>query len=1112
MPAPDAPPTYELQQQPEQPQSQSSQQQQPQKLRGYTPAAVLNYIINNLRIDDHAPCNHSLISFQEPAQTDDDSSNNNSNDQIEKENLPPPSAITEQPGEKIPQFLCLNCHAVITIEPNAVELRDTCLAEGYSTHHFHENSATQFECCGCHYGVEFSIQAPPIPLAVLHSLTDERSIFRTSVEAARGDRSPTVIDALILLQTYVCGLLKGSRRDINANNAHFRTRIGVDQASQSVLAAIGFTYDEQSLHFKSPTDGSPALERQRLLLCYGQLLAMCYELRQEVPATAGTDQYYDAVNSVQHADLEARTALGANNFLEPGVPSNTNPKVVASYGALGTVPGAQDDLVIWLYRKMVEEQPNQVGFAMDALVAVAESRSSETLLTEVAIERSQGRLGENEVKDAYTYFGYNDDPKNADDRLLAGLYDVKVSDEPNDQATHRMKLGIIAEARNSEVLHDLLRGPNSGKLQLGDTPVGLNNIGNTCYLNSLLQYYFTLTPFRRAILHVDDYVENEDDPEWSPKKIGGIEVDQKEVYRAKKFVFLLKDLFTNLENASQRAISPEYDLAYMALLNGRSVENDAPADTKGESSSGSSKKEPEQGKAAELQVEKQDESESQQQSADLDTEMTEAQVPGTQEQKQQQPEEVEKEELSPTTPAPVSKTADTPGSSEPLPQVPDNDNINEAVKEEIETAPQPQPDELPPAYEDVIMEDERPSIPDKKHLLDKPLPKPLPGTPPALPPRDPRPSAANIMFGKQQDVTECMGNVMYLVEAALKPLEKKENGEQIRDIVRDLFYGKARQILTYEDTETSKQVRKVQEEDFSHVIVDAAEGKDLYDGLDEYFFADRVEDFHAGRGAMREVTVSTFPPILQIQVQRVQFDRTTVNVYKSNAFVKFDKMLYLDRYCEYNFEQLAVRRTQVTGWRKELESNQSVIHKLTDTKTYPMPIPELLEAASSILEEHIKDSDDAATNEEDVAKYKQALELLRQNEREIREKIHISQANIQELQQKIHGQYDDLKQVAYRLHAVFIHQGQANYGHYWIYIYNHQKEQWWKYNDSRVTKVEESEILQNTTGSTANPYFLVYIKDSDADELVQTSVPNSDENSGAEQQGEEQQQPMEEVS
>lgn len=115
-------------------------------------------------------------------------------------------------------------------------------------------------------------------------------------------------------------------------------------------------------------------------------------------------------------------------------------------------------------------------------------------------------------------------------------------------------------------------------------------------------------------------------------------------------------------------------------------------------------------------------------------------------------------------------------------------------------------------------------------------------------------------------ILECMSNVMFLIEAALKPLEKKDD-EQTRDIVRDLFYFKARQILTYQDTQTLRNVRKEQHEEFAHVMVDAVEGKDLYDGLDEYFFAGRVENFHGGRGATREVTVSTFPPVLQIQVQ-----------------------------------------------------------------------------------------------------------------------------------------------------------------------------------------------------------------------------------------------------
>jgi Ubiquitin carboxyl-terminal hydrolase len=56
--------------------------------------------------------------------------------------------------------------------------------------------------------------------------------------------------------------------------------------------------------------------------------------------------------------------------------------------------------------------------------------------------------------------------------------------------------------------------------------------------------------------------------------------------------------------------------------------------------------------------------------------------------------------------------------------------------------------------------------------------------------------------------------------------------------------------------------------------------------------------------------------------------------------------------------------------------------------------------------------------------------------------------------------------------------GQANYGHYWIYIRDHVGEKWWKYNDTNVTEVNETEIFKDTTGSTANPYFLVYVRSS----------------------------------
>lgn len=226
-----------------------------------------------------------------------------------------------------------------------------------------------------------------------------------------------------------------------------------------------------------------------------------------------------------------------------------------------------------------------------------------------------------------------------------------------------------------------------------------------------------------------------------------------------------------------------------------------------------------------------------------------------------------------------------------------------------------------------------------------------------------------------------MGNVMYLVEAALKPMEVKD-GEQTRDMVRDLFYGKARQILTYEDTQTLQRVSKVQEEDFSYVIIDASKDKGLYDGLDEYFFAGQVENFHGGRKATREVSVKRFPPVLQIQVQRVQFDRATANVYKSNAYIPFEKVIYLDRYCDENFDTLASRRAQVAGWRKETEENDRFIEELTRNKAYPMPVPEMLKAAAEILAQH-----QHGEHGQDPQVYEQVLKILNQESELAKEAI-----------------------------------------------------------------------------------------------------------------------------
>lgn len=95
----------------------------------------------------------------------------------------------------------------------------------------------------------------------------------------------------------------------------------------------------------------------------------------------------------------------------------------------------------------------------------------------------------------------------------------------------------IANHRNSAKIKAFLETGQSDEHTRGtaDWPVGLENIGNTCYLNSLLQFYFTVKPLRDMILDIDKYQETEvTDEVVARKRVGGRKVTKKEVERAKR--------------------------------------------------------------------------------------------------------------------------------------------------------------------------------------------------------------------------------------------------------------------------------------------------------------------------------------------------------------------------------------------------------------------------------------------------------------------------------------------------------------------------------------------------------------------------------------------------
>ena len=88
----------------------------------------------------------------------------------------------------------------------------------------------------------------------------------------------------------------------------------------------------------------------------------------------------------------------------------------------------------------------------------------------------------------------------------------------------------------------------------------------------------------------------------------------------------------------------------------------------------------------------------------------------------------------------------------------------------------------------------------------------------------------------------------------------------------------------------------------------------------------------------------------------------------------------------------------------------------------------------------------------------------------------------------------------YRLHSVLVHSGGPNGGHYYAFIRPLTSEQWYKFDDERVTKVKETEAVEGQFGGSehqthpghtpqwkfpkiSNAYMLVYVRESAIPEI-----------------------------
>ena len=190
-----------------------------------------------------------------------------------------------------------------------------------------------------------------------------------------------------------------------------------------------------------------------------------------------------------------------------------------------------------------------------------------------------------------------------------------------------------------------------------------------------------------------------------------------------------------------------------------------------------------------------------------------------------------------------------------------------------------------------------------------------PSRPPPFPPRpkseDQKVIQEEINYGAQQDVTEVIANVLFQLQCAIKADSVDETGEQI-DTIKKLFFGKQKSYTT-----NVKGSIRTKEEFMSDIKVDVESGpRDIYAALDGAYDVQEVEV--GGGYEPQYTTISQLPPILQVLVQRVQFDPKTKTPYKSNHHLELIETIYMDRYMDSDDPDLMQRRTECWEWKKRL--------------------------------------------------------------------------------------------------------------------------------------------------------------------------------------------------
>lgn len=207
---------------------------------------------------------------------------------------------------------------------------------------------------------------------------------------------------------------------------------------------------------------------------------------------------------------------------------------------LEAMPETAEESIVELVRMKIQENPANRQTALRALKIIAEDRNSDYLRSsENAIEGGGSAMS---FEEACRILGLD---TNGDyDLELVGTQAEVFQSEAKD-AQQQKQIQQAYETFANRTRNGISGGSEVSFAQPTVThppdqwPVGLANIGNTCYLNSLLQYFFTVKPIRDLVLDFDNHRMALTPEAIENKRVGGRSITVDEVERAQNCRFMM---------------------------------------------------------------------------------------------------------------------------------------------------------------------------------------------------------------------------------------------------------------------------------------------------------------------------------------------------------------------------------------------------------------------------------------------------------------------------------------------------------------------------------------------------------------------------------------------